>query len=207
MDNCFVYVLADDTGIRYIGVSIKPSKRIKNHIHEAKNAKNKSYNLRKSRWIRSVNFDFRSRIIYSGSQEDCYKLEIRLIKLAREKGKNIVNTSKGGDRPPKITDLNNFEEIRKKIKSKAIGRVVSSETKKKMSELRKGIKPFWVGDMTGSNNPRSRPVVQTDLNNNIIFVWSCATEAIKVLGMGKTSITSVCKGHQKTANGFKFFYL
>lgn len=206
MDKCFVYVLCDCTGIRYIGVSINPNQRFKNHIYEARNKNNKSYNLRKSRWIRSIDFNFQHRIVFSGTEEECYNKEVELIKLALSKGKSLVNLTTGGDRPPRITTLPNYNEIREKIKKKAVGRIISSDTKRKMSESRIGIKPHWVGDLSGYKNPRARSIVQKDLNDNVIFIWATAKEACDALGLSKASVTSACSGRQKTAGGYKFLY-
>ncbi len=207
MDNCFVYILADATGIRYIGVSIDPEQRFKNHVYEATNKNNKSYNLRKSKWLRSIDFNFHHRIIFSGTEEDCYKKEVELIKIALDKNKKLVNLTRGGDSPPKITDLENYEEVREKIRSKAVGRKLSAETKKKMSDShKKNGGPTWIGDVSGYKNPRARPVAQIDDNNNIIFVWSCGKEAIDALQLNKTDIANVCSGRQKTAKGYRFKY-
>lgn len=206
MVDCYVYVLADSTGIRYIGVSSNPEQRFKNHVYEAKNKNGKSYNLRKSNWLRSIDFNFKSRLVYKGTEEECYDVEVKLILMAIQKGKNIVNLTTGGDRPPRITELNNFEEIREKIKQKAIGRAISDSTRKKMSDSKKGKPIKWIGDMSGIKNPRSRPVIQMDKNNNVMFIWPCAKDAVNFLGLSKTSVTSVCCGNQKTAGGFKFVY-
>jgi predicted GIY-YIG superfamily endonuclease len=205
MADCYVYVLSDDTGIRYIGVSVDPSNRIKNHIYESTNQKNKSYDLRKSRWLRSVDFKFRSRVIFSGTEEQCYQKEIDLIALSRQKGIRLVNSTSGGDKPPKISELANFDEIKNKIKQKAKGRKASEETKKRMSDAHKGI-PNKLKASPGYRNPRARPVAQLDQNDKVIFIWACATEAVDALGLSRTSVSSVCCGYQKTAGGYKFTY-
>ena len=206
MGNCFVYVLADPTGIRYIGVSIEPEQRLKNHVYEAKNKNNKSYNLRKSRWLRKINFDFRHRIVFQGSETECYLKEVDLISLALSKGKRLVNTSKGGDRPPKITDLHNYSEVVEKIRAKSIGRIPSEETRRRMSESHKISPTTWFGDVSGYNNPRSRAVVQMDMEGNVVFIWATAKEACDALGVSKSVVTSVIKGYQGSTKGFKFDY-
>ena len=214
MDNCyihqrqhFVYVLADSTGIRYIGVTVNPPQRLKNHIYEAKNTFNKSYSLRKCKWLRSIDFNVRQRVIFFGTEEECYQKEFDLIGLAHRKGMDIVNLTVGGDRPPRITDLPNYEEVREKIRSKAIGRVISKETRKKMSDAhkRKG-KPTWFGDFSGYNNPRSRAVVQMDMDGNVVFIWATSKEAADAIGVSKSTVTTVLKGHQGSTRGFKFDY-
>jgi len=199
-------VLADSTGIRYIGVTVNPSQRLKNHIYEAKITFNKSYSLRKCKWLRSIDFNVRQRVIFSGTEEECYQKEFDLMGLARQKGMDIVNLTVGGDRPPRITDLPNYEEIKEKIRSKAVGRVLSEETRRKMSDSHKGIKPTWIGDVSGYNNPRSRAVVQMDMDGNIIFIWATAKEACDALGVSRSAVTSVIKGYQGSIRGFKFDY-
>jgi predicted GIY-YIG superfamily endonuclease len=205
MADCYVYVLSDNTGIRYIGVSVNPLDRIKNHIYESKNENNKCYNLRKSRWLRSIDFNFRSRIIFSGTEQECYQKEIELISLAKSKGINLVNTSEGGDKPPRISDLSNFAEIKNKIKAKAKGRIPSEETRKKMSIAHKAISNKLKA-CSGYENPRARPVAQLDKDGKIVFIWACATEAVDALGLSRTSVSSVCGGYQKTAGGYRFTY-
>lgn len=207
MDNCFVYVLADSTGVRYIGVSVNPEKRVRYHSYEAANKNNKSYNLRKSKWLRKIDFDFRHRVIFSGTETECYSKEIELIALALSKRKSLVNTSKGGDKPPRINELPNFEETRRKMAEKASMRKISIDTRKKMSDAHKANgKPYWLGDVSGYNNPRSRAVVQMDLEGNIIFIWATAKEACDALGVSKSGVTSVIKGYQYTCGGFRFDY-
>lgn len=206
MDKCFVYVLADSTGIRYIGVSINPDRRVKCHVYEATNEKNKSYNLRKSRWLRKIDFDFRHKVIFSGSEDECYSKEIDLITLASSKGKKLVNSSKGGDKPPRITELSNYKETVEKIRLKALGRIPSEETRRKMSESHKINPTTWLGDVSGYNNPRSRAVVQMDMDGNVIFIWATAKEACDALELSRSAVTSVVKGHQRSTKGFKFDY-
>jgi hypothetical protein len=187
-------------------VSSNPVKRIKNHVHEAKTETNKSYNLYKSRWLRSVDFIFRSRIIFSGTEDECYQKEVELISLARKKNRAIVNTSSGGDKPPRISELSNFDEIKKKIGNKARGRVVSDETRNRMSIAHKNKKNKTLKALSGYENPRARPVAQIDDSGRVVFIWACATEAVSALGLSRTSVTSVCAGYQKTAGGYRFTY-
>lgn len=206
MVDCFIYVLSDHTGIRYIGVSIKPEQRVKNHVYEATNKNNKSYNLRKSRWLRKIDFEFRHRIIFSGTEAECYAKEVELISLALSKGKRLVNSSKGGDKPPKITELPNYADVVEKIRAKSIGRIPSDETRRRMSEAHKINPTTWLGDVSGYNNPRSRAVVQMDMDGNVVFIWATAKEACDALGVSKSTVTSVIKGYQGSTKGFKFDY-
>jgi predicted GIY-YIG superfamily endonuclease len=207
MADCFVYVLSDSSGIRYVGVSVNPDKRVRFHVYEATNEKNKSYHLRKSRWLRSIGFDFMHRVVFFGTEAECYEKEVELIQKLKSKGKRLVNTSKGGDKPPRINELPNFEETRKKISAKSSGRIPSLETRKKMSDAHKANgKPNWFGDVSGYKNPRSRAVVQMDTDGNVLFIWATAKEACDALGTSRSGVTSVIKGYQATCCGFKFDY-
>lgn len=52
------------------------------------------------------------------------------------------------------------------------------------------------------NNPR--PVIQMDLNGNFIAEYPSALEASKATNGHQGSISKVCKGIRKTANGYKW---
>lgn len=55
-------------------------------------------------------------------------------------------------------------------------------------------------------HPRSIPVVQLTLTNEYIREWNSAKEVGEKLGLGNSSVTSACKGKQKTSNGYKWMY-
>ena len=86
-------------------------------------------------------------------------------------------------------------EVRKKISDAKKGKPLSNETKRKMSESRKGEK-----------NATARNVVQYDLNGNFMRVWDYIKQASNTLGINRNGIGACCRCEQKTAGGFIWRY-
>lgn len=88
------------------------------------------------------------------------------------------------------------EETRKKISEALQGRKFSEEHKKKISEGRKG-----------SANPYAKPIYQKDANTyEIINYFGSMSEASKETGVRQDTISSTCRGKQKTGGGFIWEY-
>ena len=204
MDNrCFLYCLFDkqDCRIRYIGVSIEPEQRFKNHQYESQNIS--TSNLGKSKWLKTVK-ELSYRILFSGTEEECYQKEIEII-FKYKKKRNLVNSTIGGDKPPKLNELDSilYSATVSKISEKAKNRKLSVETKRKMSETQKTIsREYLKAYHKGKNNPRAFKVAQYDLKNNLIKVWDYAKQAIAELNLDSSAITNCVKGRQKTAGGY-----
>ena len=105
------------------------------------------------------------------------------------------------------------EETKKKISeaqkgknNHMYGKHHTEETKKKMSEAQKGEKGSMYGK-TGEKHPRSKPVVQIDLNTNEVKVWGSTREAERIGGFCHNAIGECCRGKLKTYKGFKWMYL
>lgn len=81
------------------------------------------------------------------------------------------------------------------------GKHHSEEAKEKISKANKGRK-----HSVEVKIKKSKPVLQFDLDGNLIKEWYGATEAMNQLGIDKTLIGKVCKGIKKTAGGFKWSY-
>lgn len=72
------------------------------------------------------------------------------------------------------------------------GKHHSEETKKKMSETKKG-----------ENNPKNKPVVQIDPNTNeVVNTYCSAREASRQTGFSSGNISQCCNGKRKTTGGF-----
>lgn len=201
-NNCFVYVLysISECRIRYIGVSVNPSKRFYAHLYEAKKTHT---HLRKSKWI-NKHEDISMKIIYSGSEEDCYNMEIALIDKYKSKY-NLVNLSSGGDRPPKISSLPKaaYDRTIKKISESAKGKKASYETRQKMSKSHKNLDKSYLSEYhNGVKNPRAFKVDQFDLDGNFIKTWDYAKQASLAYGLSKASVTNCLLGNQKTSGGY-----
>lgn len=64
-----------------------------------------------------------------------------------------------------------------------------------------------VGSATGKfgkDNPSSKPIIQFDLNSNIITDWESCRVASRALGFNANAIGDACRGRNKTAYGFKW---
>lgn len=203
--NCFIYALysKSECRVRYIGVSIDPKKRFKSHQYCSLNKNSNEYNLYKNKWLRSVD-DAAMKIIFSGTEEDCYLLEKELIDKYKQ-SRALTNTSLGGDHPPRLNDLSidKYNEVVGKIRQKSIGRKASEETRSKMSLAHKSIsKPHLSGYHKGVNNPRARKVSQHLKTGELVRVWDYANQAVTELKLNRTAITDCIKGRQKSAGGF-----
>lgn len=119
-------------------------------------------------------------------------------------GKDIVNHKDENKQNNHVSNLefcnqsynvhygNGIERNRNKHKSKK----VSEETRKKMSEQRKGKPKYKI----------RIPIIQLDLQENFIREWDSATTASKELNLNKTSICMCCKGKQNQCGGHKWVY-
>ena len=97
-----------------------------------------------------------------------------------------------------------------------LGRKHSDETKRRMSEARKGHRKTedWVrkiaeaqkGTRTGSSSPCAKQVDQ--FTKDLVFVrrWNSWVEAAERFGIGADGITKVCRGSQKSAAGYIWRY-
>lgn len=79
------------------------------------------------------------------------------------------------------------------------GRIVSAETRKKMSDAKKG-KQF--------NRPdKSKPIIQYDLQGNVVKDdWKSAAEVSRTLGYDSSTIAKCCRGKQRTGYGYLWGY-
>lgn len=77
------------------------------------------------------------------------------------------------------------------------GRVVSEETRRKMSENH--------ADVSGANNPRARRVGQYGKDGALIKEWECIKDAQTALKCHH--ISSCCNGKRKSSGGFAWAYI
>ena len=77
------------------------------------------------------------------------------------------------------------------------GRNHTEETKRKMSEAKKGV----------FNTKTSKPLLQLDKDTGeVIREWPSTTEVERQLGYSQANISKCCLGKRKSANGFKWIY-
>lgn len=93
--------------------------------------------------------------------------------------------------PSPMTGKKHSDEIRKKISNKLMGHTVSEDCRKKISEANTG-RTAW----------NAKPVVQYDLNGNLIREFESASSAAKSFGSKYSHITDVCNGLRRSCFGY-----
>lgn len=88
------------------------------------------------------------------------------------------------------------ESQKEKLRQINIGKIISEETKNKISRA-----------MKGKNNPRAKMTIQYDKQGKIVKIWDYAKQASEELGINTDSITRCCRGEGKSAGGFYWKYL
>lgn len=85
------------------------------------------------------------------------------------------------------------EKISQKLKGVFIGRPISEEQKEKISVANKGSNNGMYGKC-GKENPTSKPIVQYDLDGNILNEFSGIAEAGRILNIPRGKISKCCNG-------------
>lgn len=157
------------------------------------------------------------------SKDEAGHMEQQLILLYeatdRTKGYNFTFGGEGG-LPT--------EEVRQKLREKALGRKASPETRQKLSlahkdrvvtevtreKLRSARKNFVVtdqmkqkikenhADFSGGKHPRAKAVLCVELNT----MYACTRDAERALGVAHQHISKCCLGKRKTAGGYHWRY-
>lgn len=145
---------SDVESVRYVGITKNPSQRIKGHL---KAAKDNSKSNHRVRWIRSVvgsGSDVCMIVIEGGlSEEVALRNEVRKIAELRSAGCDLVNSTDGGDgvrgyvftpedrRKISLAGMGrkNSPESIERTASAHRGKIVSEETRKKISDAASNI--------------------------------------------------------------------
>ena len=195
----------------YVGQTIDPERRFKQHINDVINKKDnnifhralrkygldnwvycvlednvlkENLNLKEIEWIEYYDSFYNGYNLTTGGDTNYIVSEEYRRKLSESrKGKSSWN---------KGISMN--EESKKKLSESLKGRVISTETRKRMSESAKG-------------GPKIKPVSKYDLNGNFIKTYSSIKEAIMENPKSSSSnIGAVCKGHRIQCGGFLWKY-
>lgn len=128
-----VYALIDNSGIRYIGVtSVSLEQRLKEHFRERS-----SRNRHKWNWVTKHRDEIKIELLLEHlTESEAYQHEIRLIAEHRIRGTRLVNKSIGGEHSAK--GVKRTEVTRQKLRELRLGKRMSEETKRKISESCKG---------------------------------------------------------------------
>ena len=103
--------------------------------------------------------------------------------------------------------MKHTDETKEKIRQKAIGRIISKETRKKLAEanIKNGHRPpDWATQK--ARESVKKKVVQYSLDGQKLNIYNSITEASKALGICTSTIIEVCRGNGYTAGGYIWRY-
>ena len=199
MTNYCVYLHTSPTNKYYVGITKQnPLKRWANGRGYCKNKH--FYNaILKYGWD-----NFKHEIIFSGiTKEEAIQSEKQLIKALNSNNPLFgYNNTEGGETRKSLS-----KEGRLKVSTKNKGKKRSIDTRRKIAESKKNKKRnpcsqsrklalsiLMKGNTYAKNLQINKiPIIQLDLNNNVICVWESATDAGKALNIDNSGISRVCR--------------
>lgn len=191
-----IYKLTSPSGWVYVGQTSNFKRRMQGHKDDAANHRDSCVLL--CRAIRKYGWENFTKEILAcdipGNLVD--EIEVSLISKYKILGASY-NIESGGNKNKKHSDT-----TRKKMSDFRKGYVGwnhSDSAKIKMSENNG---KYWLGRF-GKDNKKSKPVVQYDLNNNIVKEWDSAMDASRALGISNTAISNLCTGVRCNSHGKK----
>ncbi len=129
--------------------------------------------------------------IYSVNRKDWEKLETKWIQHYIDLGYDVVNKRKKGGGGLEFHPLKGYPRPYHSLKMKG-----------KISPLRGKNRSY-----KGRKSPNvGKPIIQYDIQGNIIKEWNNAAEASRFLNINESFITKTCRGLYKSAKGFKWKY-
>ena len=143
----------------------------------------------------------------------------------------LVNKSTGGLYGAEGSTHSQPESLKEKIKLIHTGKIVSQDTRDKMSDARKGMKftdehrhniskgkinhpcydEVWKNKISlsqkGKKKKNAKSVIQCDLDGNFVKEWRSVSEAKLVINNNRgDGIGSCCRGNQETAYGYRWSF-
>lgn len=152
---------------------------------------------------------YKTVMLYKGSKSKSFRVH-RLVALAFIPNPNNYPIVNHKDENPGNNFFKNLEWCTVayntayssyRISKAKEGKPCSEETKRKLSEVRKG-------KYTGKDNPTSKPILMFTKDGQFIKRFDCISDAIRYLGKngGAGNITKCAKGIYKTCYGYIWRY-
>lgn len=219
MKKGIIYKYTSPSGKHYIGKTINPKARKKEHLCNSKVLKTKFYTAVRKYGINSFSYEvlFESPLLPVNELNQLLnEKEIHFIQMY-DSFNNGYNLSIGGDGQLGFKHKPETIELYKQQRSK-----YSKETLLKMSNAAKGrklsketIEKIRLGNIGKGmseegkkliSEQKSKPIIQYDLEGNFIKEWKSATQAAKELRLKNAPISKVCKQNKGTVYGFIWKY-
>lgn len=180
--NYTVYVHIFPNGKKYVGITCQKLER------RWRNGHGYSANIRLTRAFQKYGWEsIRHEVLASGlSMTEAENMEKTLIS-----DWDLLNTNKGynlarGGTHPKHTE----------------------ETKKKISEAKKGRSPSINKGKFGGDHPAAKPIVAINIKTgDREKMFSSIVEAAEKMNISKSCLQAALHGHQKTSHGYKWEYV
>ena len=218
---CGIYKITSPTGRIYIGQSVDIYHRFKtyNRMYVKNEGQTKLHRSFLKHGVENHTFEIIEECSEEGLNcrerywQDFYDilnggLNCRLTKVGDRSGKVSAETlskmSEASMGNQHWLGKTHTQETKDKIGDANRGRKHSNEVNK--SKGRKGSSPPLKGKFS-KDNPLSIPIIQLDLEDNIIANWDCLMDVKRALGFNICNINSCLKGKLKTSSGFKWRYL
>ena len=188
-----VYCHISPSGKKYIGITSRNPQIRWDNGYGYKQHNQYFWNaIRKYGWK-----NFKHEILFDGlSKEEASKVEVELISKYKTTnpmhGYNFARGGFGGGHPTS-------EITKEKISKANRGRACKEETKKRLSELNKGIIPTNLDDLHIKN---MKSVDQFDLDGNYIATYCSIKHASEKTKANMAAIGNCCNGRYRTAGGY-----
>jgi group I intron endonuclease len=166
-------------------------------------------------WINKFNCIIDGLNLKEGGSYGCHSQETKDKISISKKGNTIINQEWAFNISKGRQGLNHNDDTKEKIKKGNLNKIISQETRLKQRLQKLGTKRSTESklkqskSMKGRIQPKSfydkknKPVIQYDLNNNIIKEWNSIKEASIELNINSGSISNcINMKRQKTAGGF-----
>ena len=215
MKKGIIYKYKSPSGKVYIGKTIDSKKRKREHLCNSKTLINKFYSAVKKYGLDSFEYE----VLFESPLLPIDELNLML----NEKEKHFIqmfdsfnsgyNMTLGGDgqigfkHSEKTKALfrkqrqNYSQETLDKMSKASKNRVVSLETRKKISLSNKG-KGMSEANRQLVSEQKSKPIIQYDLEGNFIKEWKSATQVQKELKYNKSNISRCCIKNKGKSNGY-----
>lgn len=218
---CIYAIRNIETNTRYIGQTRQLYNRIRSHEYSLNRQMHDNYKLQEA-WNVYGSDKFVVDIVEECSPELFNERETYWLHHFQPNVYNLGNTNMPGTASEEIKqkirahalrgDANPAKrpEVRALISAKGKGKIVSQETRERLSKAFKGRKVSFSKKHIQSlrdSSPNKRKVMQLTMSGDVVKVWNSISDASRSLGVSQANISDVCRGVQKSCKGFYWSYL